>query len=733
MPKPFEPDEDLGWEAQRDRIIGLGERSFRKSYYPELRRSLSRLERFRALLDCAGEMILLIALPSGKVVDANATTTDLLERPLKSVLGQRVDALGFSHAEGILAELVRGEARRGASVLEHQVTLQTAHGPRYMDLVCRVAELDGATYGILLGRDAARRVATETRLRLSARVFADCGEGIVVADRRGRVIEVNRAFETISGYAREEAMGRFLSAFVSTRHDPGLFALVLGALRNQSFWQGELWSRRKNREAYPLWLSLSAIRDDESQVLNFVGMFSDITESKESEARIQHMAHHDFLTGLPNRFLLADRLTQMLASARRDGSRFAVLFIDLDRFKTVNDSMGHRVGDRLLCLIGERLRRLLRASDTVARQGGDEFIVLLSHIEGPADAAQVCSKLLSAFSEPCRIDDLELAVTLSIGIAIGPDDGNESDILLKHADLAMYQVKQRGRNDFEFFHPEMRVRIAKMLQLEKYLRHAVERGELELYYQPQVDLRTGGIVSVEALLRWHHPERGLVAPGEFIGLAEETRLIVPIGEWVIRTASRQLMACRRSGWPRLRMAVNLSAIQCQQAGLADVVRSALAECDLEPDALELEVTESVLMGDTSLTIQTLAALKDMGVRLSIDDFGTGYSSFMYLKRLPVGQVKIDRSFVRNLLDEAEDAAICTAIIALAEHLKLQVVAEGVETLDQLEWLRQAGCHCVQGYLIGHPAPASELSERLAEESDAGPTRLAGCNPFLAPE
>ncbi|NEV60777.1 putative bifunctional diguanylate cyclase/phosphodiesterase [Thiorhodococcus minor] len=717
MPRRSEIDEDRLWQEQRDRIIGLGERSSRKSYYPELRRSLSRLERFRALLDCAGEMILLIALPSGEVIDANSASAGLLDLPLDAVIGRRLDALGLSHAESILAELVQGDGLGSSPSLEQEVTLQRPQGPLHMDLVYRVANLDGVAYGILLGRDATKRVAAEARLRLAARVFADSGEGIMVADGRSRLIEVNQAFETITGYPRAEAMGKRLSAFGSAKHEPGFRRTVMKALRRDSFWQGEVWSQRKNRDVYPLWLSLSVIRDDLGRVQNLVAMFSDITESKANEARIHYMAHHDFLTGLPNRFLLADRLTQLVAASRRGGGKLAVLFIDLDRFKTVNDSLGHSVGDRLLCVIGERLRSLLRASDTVARQGGDELIVLLSQIDGPAEAARVCGKLLPALSEPCLIDGLELSVTPSIGIAVGPEDGEDSDSLLKHADLAMYQVKQQGRNDFAFFRPEMRVRIANLLQLEKHLRHAVDREELKLFYQPQVSLETDRIVGVEALVRWRHPERGLVLPGELIGLAEETRLIFPIGEWVLRQACRQLARWRQVLDPGLRMAVNLSAVQFQQPGLAEMVRSALDDAGLEPQALELEVTESLLMDNASRTVETLTMLKEMGIQLSIDDFGTGYSSLVYLKRFPVGQLKIDRSFVRDILEDSGDAAICTAIIALASYLRLEVVAEGVETPEQLDWLRRSGCDRVQGYLLGRPAPAAEIEAMLARDAE----------------
>ncbi len=575
MPKPSEPDDEGWWDSQRDRIIGLGERSFRKSYYPELRRSLSRLERFRALLDFAGEMILLVALPGGQVIDANTAAAELLGEPVTGLIGRHLSALGFRDAERILAALAEDAAQGRTPSRQDEVVLQSASGPLPMDLVYRIATLEEVNYGILLGRDASVRVAAESRLRLAARVFADSGEGIMVADRRSRIVEVNRAFEQITGYGRDEILGKPLNSLLSRRHDPVLYRESLAALRARSYWQGEIWSQRKNREVYPIWMSLSVIRDEHGKVRHLVAMFSDISESKASEARLQHMAHHDFLTGLPNRVLLNDRLAQALVSARRNRTRFAVLIIDLDHFKNVNVVLGHKVGDRLLCVIAERLRNLLRASDTVSRQGGDEFIVLLGEIEGHGEAARVAHKLLQVTGEPCLVDGNELTVTPSVGIAIGPDDGEDIDTLLKHADLAMYQVKQQGRNGFQFFRPEMTTRMLEMLNLEKHLRQALKREEFRLFYQPQVDLSTGRVVAVEALLRWYHPELGLVSPAEFIPLAEETRLILPMGDWVLREACRQLAEWRRGACPGLRMAVNLSTVQFQQADLIGQVRSAL--------------------------------------------------------------------------------------------------------------------------------------------------------------
>lgn len=713
MLKPSEFDNDTSWEAQRDRIIGLGERSFRKSYYPELRRSLSRLERFRALLDFAGDMVLLVALPGGHVIDVNAAVTDILGQPLQTIINHRLDELGFSHVEHILATLTRDATGRGQAPVQcDEIVVQCPSGPLPVDLVYRVAIFDDVAYGVLFGRDARTRVAGEARLRLAEQVFSGSGEGIIVTDQRGRIVEVNRAFENIVGYHRSEVIGKNLSFLGGGYHDPEFYHQILKILRAEDYWQGEIWSQRKNGEIYPVWLSLSVIRGKKGMPRHFVAMFSDITESKINEARIQHMAHHDFLTGLPNRFLLNDRLEQLLVSVRRNHTRFAVLFVDLDRFKNVNDTLGHNAGDRLLCVVAERLSALLRRSDTISRQGGDEFIVLLSEIDGPSEAALVAHKLLRALSEPCRFDGEELTVTPSIGIAIAPDDGDDGDTLLKHADLAMYEVKQQGRNNFRFFRQEMTSRMLELLHLENHLRQALKRGELELFYQPQVDLASDRVVAVEALVCWRHPERGLISPADFIPLAEETGLILPLGHWVLREACLQVSEWRRGLWPEMRVAVNLSAVQFKQADLVGQVHSALDNAGVDASALELEVTESLLMRDARATIQTLHMLRSMGVTLAIDDFGTGYSSLAYLKQFPVSTLKIDRSFVRDIHEDAGDVAICEAIIGLARNLHLDVVAEGVETEAQLNWLHAAGCHLVQGFLLGRPLPAAECAARF---------------------
>jgi diguanylate cyclase (GGDEF)-like protein/PAS domain S-box-containing protein len=707
MLKPSDEHFPPSWEEERDRIIGLGERSFRKSYYPELRSNLSRLERFRTLLDFSGEMILLVALPEGTIADANAAAAEMLGCQLDQLLGRPLGTLGLADGDALLASLNADAQISDAPLRRCETQLHRQnHGALPIDLTHRVAIVDGTHFGVLLGRDASARMAAESQLRLAARVIARSGEGIIIADADGRIIDVNSAFENITGYSREESIGRNPNFLSSGRQDSAFYAKMWQALNGEGFWQGEIWNRRKNNEVFPEWLSLSAIRDDAGVVTNYVATFSDVTEARAREARIQHMAHHDFLTGLPNRFLLTDRFRQVAAAAERNNSRFAVLFIDLDRFKNVNDTLGHSVGDQLLRDVAARLGSMVRGTDTISRQGGDEFLVLLGEIDAPEAAAMVARKLMQVLSEPFVLDGHPVTMTPSIGIAISPEDGSDLDSLLKHADLAMYDAKQQGRNNYQFFRREMNARSLELLLMESDLRQALRKSEFELHYQPQISVKDGRPLGLEALLRWRHPERGLVSPADFIPMAEETGLILPIGQWVLNTACQQLAQWRANGWPDLCVAVNLSAAQFRQQDLLGQVKMALSAAHLPAEALELEVTESILMIDADGTAKMLHALNAMGVRLSIDDFGTGYSSLAYLKRFSVSTLKVDRSFVQGIGSDNEDAAICTAIIGLARSLRLSVVAEGVETQAQYDWLAKAGCHIIQGYFTGRPAPAA---------------------------
>ncbi|MBU1664295.1 MAG: EAL domain-containing protein, partial [Gammaproteobacteria bacterium] len=457
---------------------------------------------------------------------------------------------------------------------------------------------------------------------------------------------------------------------------------------------------------------INAIRDQQGELRHYVALFTDISERKRNEEHIRHLAEHDSLTGLPNRALLQDRLLQAMARAERAGSRLALLYIDLDRFKLINDTLGHPVGDALLQEVAHRLQATVRVSDTVSRQGGDEFLVLLDEIESADDAARVAQKMLDLLAQPCWVAGHELTVTPSIGISLYPDDSTDMITLIKSADIAMYQVKEGGRNAYQFYTGDMNERASERLTLEHDLRRALERGEMLLHYQPKIELASGRIVGLEALLRWRHPRLGLVPPERFIAIAEDSGLIVPIGEGVLHEACRQSQAWRAAGLPAIAIAVNLSATQFRRAGLEDSLRDILAATGLPPRLLELELTESVVMNQADATVAILTRLHDMGVRLSIDDFGTGYSSLAYLKRFPIEKLKVDQSFMRDVAHDANDAAIVRAIIGLAHSLGLGVIAEGVETREQLDFLRSLGCEEAQGNYFSQPLSPSEIEPLL---------------------
>jgi diguanylate cyclase (GGDEF)-like protein len=458
------------------------------------------------------------------------------------------------------------------------------------------------------------------------------------------------------------------------------------------------------------------MKNTSGEISHYIAVFSDISERKAVEERVAYMAQHDFLTGLPNRLLLQDRLTQAIAHAKRKQGKLAVIFLDLDHFKNINDSLGHPVGDKLLQEVADRIKGAVRASDTVSRPGGDEFIIMLQD-PGTADTiAMAAVKLLAAIAGSYLIDGSEIQVTTSIGISVFPDDGRDSDSLIKHADNAMYQAKGSGRNNYQFFTSEMNRRTLERISLRTKLSHALERQELSLHYQPQVDLQSGRIIGAEALLRWNQPVLGMVSPAQFIPIAEENGLIATIGEWVLREACRQNQEWRKLGLPEITVAANLSAVQFRQKNFGEMVMVIVNESGLTPSAFELEITESVVMHDAGAAIALLQQLKSFGLKLSMDDFGTGYSSLSYLKKFPINKLKIDQSFVRNIMIDSDDAVIASTIISMAQNLRLTVIAEGVETLEQLAFLRQQGCHEMQGYYFSKPLPAEKFACLLSEST-----------------
>ena len=562
---------------------------------------------------------------------------------------------------------------------------------------------------------AVARVRSDTRLRQAATLFESSQEGVIITDLEAHILTVNRAFSEITGYVEEEVIGQKPSLLCSGRQDPSFYQEMWAALIESGHWRGEIWNRRKSGELYPQILGISTVYDSQGRPTHYVGVMTDISQLKQSEARLDHLVHYDPLTHLPNRRLLQTRLQHALDHAERQGHRVAALFIDLDRFKTVNDSLGHPAGDALLVALTRRLGERLRDDDTLGRLGGDEFLLLLEHLQRPEDAATVAQDLLRLLEQPFRLPSgHEIYIGASVGISLYPDDGDSVTDLVKHADVAMYQAKQEGSSTYRFYTREMTRTANERLSLEARLHRALAADELRLYYQPQFATQSRRLIGCEALVRWLSPEEGLVAPARFIPLAEETGLIVPLGDWVLRTACTQAKQWLDGGWPELRIAVNLSGRQLRVPDLVERVAATLAETGLPSEHLKLELTESMLMGEGEgeQTVALLHALKALGLRLSIDDFGTGYSSLAYLKRFPIDELKIDRSFVQDIPEDQNDMEIAAAIIAMARNLSLKVIAEGVETQEQLDFLKRQGCHACQGYLLGRPVPADEFARVL---------------------
>ena len=555
------------------------------------------------------------------------------------------------------------------------------------------------------------RLATDAQIKLLASVFENSGEAILITDAHNRIVEANPAFTLITGYAVDEVRGRNPGLLASGRTTPEEYRQMWHAINADGFWQGEIWDRHCNGHVYPKWLTISTIRDATERVSHYIASFTDITARKAAEERIHYLAHHDPLTRLPNRTHLQGRLEQAIATARRDDGRLAVLFIDMDHFKNINDSLGHHVGDKLLVEVAVRLRESVRDSDVVARLGGDEFVVVLTDIAHDT-VATVAGKLLKNLARSYVIDDHTLHSTPSIGISLFPVDGTDVETLMKNADTAMYHAKEAGRNTCQFFTAAMNASATERIVLEGQLRRAVEHEEFVLHYQPQIDVATGRPCGVEALVRWQHPERGLLSPLKFIPIAEETGLIVQLGEWVLDTALGELARWRATGIGGIRMAVNLSAHQLRDPQLAPRIAALLSLYGLGGNDLELEITESVAMKNPQGTTRLLTQLRELGIELAIDDFGTGYSSLAYLKQLPLDRLKLDRSFVMDIEHDPNDAAISAATISLAHSLGLSVVAEGVETASQFEFLKRLDCDVVQGYFFSRPLPAAEAEAFL---------------------
>ena len=546
---------------------------------------------------------------------------------------------------------------------------------------------------------------------LMTAVFEHTVEGILITDASNTIIAVNRAASDITGYSSDELIGFNPRMFKSERHDSMYYQDMWGALLHKGNWQGEIWNRRKNGETYPQLLSITVVKDDAGDILHHIAIFTDLSGKLMGADRLVHLSNFDALTDIPNRFLFRDRLEQAMVRARNDGTWLAMLFIDLDRFRSINDYYGYRVGDKLLQNVAKRLSMALDRASTLARLGVDQFAVLLTGLTSPMDAARSAvisaQRALAELSSPFIADTADISITASIGIALYPRDQQQGDIA-GDAEAAMRHAKLNGRNTYEFYSEDMNAEAMEQLTIESQLHDALQRDEFLLYYQPQLDLSDNSIRSVETLMRWEHSRQGLISPDRFIPVTEKTGMIVVLGEYMLRKALEQLSAWRKEGLGPIRMGFNLSAVQFRQTNVVEMIDRVLKDTGNSPEDLEIELTESVLMDDTDRATLTLKQLKDLGVQIALDDFGTGYSSLSYLKRFPMDKLKIDKSFIQDIGLRPEDDAIVEAVIVLAKSLNLKVVAEGVETGAQMAFLRERNCDIVQGYLVGKPMPGSDI-------------------------
>ena len=648
-----------------------------------------------------------------RYIFANKAYADWIGMHQEEIHGQTVqDILGekvYSTSKVYIEEVLKGTQ----SEIERVVT--NSEGLEEIQLVSFVPQRNNenevVAYFALINNVTERKRA-ENKLRLMAKVFEHSGEAIIITGPDKKILATNDTFTSLTGYSQEEVLGQNPSILKSGKERKDFYKVMWESLLRDNYWRGEIWNRCKNGEVYPKWLSISVVRDKRGEITNYIGSFVDITERMEARQKIEYLAYRDTLTNLYNRSSLMENLSLILEISKRSGEHMALLFIDLDNFKVINDSLGHPIGDLLLYQVAARLLESVRNADIVARLGGDEFVIVLPQIQSGVLVAPVVDKLQHALSQPYILEGYTLHVTASIGISVFPHDGDTVEELMKHSDVALYHAKSEGRNNYQFFKQEMNSNARERLLMEHDLRLAVENEEFILHYQPQIDVITGQMIGVEALVRWQHPNLGLVFPDSFIGVAESTGLILPIGKFVLETACRQLKAWQAEGLPQIRMAVNLSALQFKQSDLPFMVEKIITETGIDPHLLELEITESVAMDNPDAAILHLNKFREMGVELAIDDFGTGYSSLSYLKLFPVHRLKIDRSFVKDLETDSDDAAIASATIALAHSLGKNVVAEGVETEFQLSYLRSQQCDIVQGYYYSRPMPVAELAPFL---------------------
>jgi len=688
----------------------------------ELRTSENKFAKaFRANPVCMA----IVTVGDGRYMDVNEGYERLTGYKREEVIGRTVRDIGYwvdpSERDTLLSRLQRDGRARDIEVRFHKKSGDV--------MICHVSAeplvFEGVACLLSTTQDITQRRTDEAQMRLGSKVFESTADAIVVTDADDRVLTVNAAFSRITGISADEMLGRIFGESAFRPTDPEQFAARREVRLRQGHVTGEVFRHRKDGSELPLWITASNVVDESGRIVNSVRVYTDISELKATQRQLEALASKDALTGLPNRLYFKDQLERLLAQSQRDPQQFALLFIDLDNFKKINDSLGHAAGDDVLQQTARRLRECVRESDTVARIGGDEFTIIVPQLKSARGPEVVAAQVLEALAAPFSVAGHEHFLNASIGIALYPADGESADALLRNADTAMYRAKEGGRGCYVYFEERMNVAARARVNLERELRRAIEQGEFRLCYQPKLDLRTGRIAGAEALLRWHSPERGLRLPMEFIPLAEETGLIVPIGEWVLREACHQYAAWCGEGIALPHIAVNVSARQFKQKAFVETLGSIVRAAGIAPHCLELEITETLLIDSISGVEETLHALTGMGIALSLDDFGTGYSSLAYLRRFPLTTVKIERSFVSDLGTSEGAGAIATAIIAMAHALGKQVVAEGVETNKQAALLTRMKCDHIQGYHYSRPLTPSEFARFYTDaEAPHARTKIA---------
>lgn len=545
-------------------------------------------------------------------------------------------------------------------------------------------------------------------INLTEKILQSTSEGVMITDSESRIVSVNPAFEIVTGYTKEEVIGKNPNLLQSGIHDSRFYSNMWKEIFEKGQWKGEIWNKRKNGDVFLEWITISAIKDEAGFITNFVAVFSDITDRKHAEDQLRYLAHYDSLTGVANRYSLNKRLEGLIYTAKKYNQLLAILFLDLDRFKQINDTLGHSYGDLLLKSVSQRLKGLLKNKDMIARLGGDEFVIVLPNLKHPKEAVRIAEMIIEALSRPFLLNMQEVYISTSIGISFYPLDGGDIEALLRNADKAMYEAKSAGRNQFELYHTKMHHNESGQMLLENYLRKALDRNEIFLVYHPVIDPKTKRIVSVEALVRWKHGKLGLIPPAEFIPLAEESGLIIPISEWIIQKACEDLKTLHLQGRTNLRMSINISAFHFNQVNFVKSISDIFQLTNVNPNYIDFELTESMIMPKASESVNKLVKLKQLGVKLSIDDFGTGYSSLSYLNRFPLDILKIDKSFINGIALYEEDCSIVEAIITMAHRLHLKVVAEGVENKKQFDFLKKENCDYIQGFYISKPIPLYKL-------------------------